>query len=102
MHPAEPRDPAAATSGLTTREARRRLEEAGPNVVAEIRGRSPWRMVADQLTDTMIVVLLVAAALTTVVGDLYDTAVILLVVVANASIGISRWSGPREWPSSPP
>ena len=43
-----------------------------------------------QLRDTMVVVLLCAAALTVAVRDLKDTAVILLVITVNTTLGVGQ------------
>jgi Ca2+-transporting ATPase len=77
-------DPAA---GLTAEEAAARLHRVGPNDLVE-RGRKPaWRLLAEQFANTMILVLAAAAAVTAVIGDLKDTAVILAIVVLNAVVG---------------
>jgi Ca2+-transporting ATPase len=49
-----------------------------------------WRSVVAQLRETMILVLLVALALTLVTGDLADAAVIGLVVVVNTTVGVAQ------------
>ncbi|GAU69798.1 cation-transporting ATPase [Streptomyces sp. NBRC 110611] len=47
-----------------------------------------WRRVLQQLRDPLILVLLVAAALTIATGDLSDAAVILLVITVNTVVGV--------------
>lgn len=76
------------TAGLSREEAARRLEEYGANVVAQERRTPVWRRVLQQLRDPLIVVLLVAAALTLATGDFPDTAVILLVITVNTVVGV--------------
>ena len=49
-----------------------------------------WRSVLGQLGDVLILVLLAAAVLTTLTGDLVDTAVIGLVVVVNTALGVGQ------------
>jgi Ca2+-transporting ATPase len=76
--------------GLSSEEAAVRLERDGPNVLP---GRPPtrlWRRVLTQLRDPLIVVLLAAAGLTIATGDSTDTAVILLVIVVNTSVGVAQ------------
>ena len=46
-----------------------------------------WRLLAEQFTNAMILVLLGAAAITAAIGDLKDTAIILVIVVLNGIIG---------------
>ncbi|MFE5123780.1 cation-translocating P-type ATPase [Streptomyces sp. NPDC056669] len=76
------------TAGLSREEAARRLGEYGANVVAQERRTPVWRRALQQLRDPLIVVLLVAAALTLGTGDLPDTAVILLVITVNTVVGV--------------
>ena len=77
-----------AALGLSTPEALDRLSRFGPNVVpATARPGLPGRVV-NQLRDPLIIVLLVAAMLTLVTGDLSDALVILLVILVNTSVGV--------------
>ncbi|MDQ2624689.1 MAG: HAD-IC family P-type ATPase, partial [Actinomycetota bacterium] len=74
--------------GLTSAEAAERLERDGPNALPETAGRPLWQIVLAQLKDTMIIVLLIAAAVSAVVSrELVDSLVILVLVLANAVIG---------------
>ncbi|MFN8627022.1 MAG: cation-translocating P-type ATPase [Candidatus Binatia bacterium] len=73
--------------GLSAAEAERRRERYGPNELHERRGRSPWRMLLGQFTDFMIVVLMVAAIVSGLIGDPEDTVAILVIVVLNGTIG---------------
>jgi Ca2+-transporting ATPase len=77
-------DPA---TGLTAAEAADRLRRVGPNALVE-RGRKPaWRLLAEQFANTMILVLVAAAVVTAVIGEVKDTGVILAIVVLNAVVG---------------
>ncbi|GAA1912706.1 cation-translocating P-type ATPase [Streptomyces sodiiphilus] len=81
--------PAAETeTGLGHEEAAERLRRYGPNVLAEETRVPVWRRVLAQLRDPLILVLIVAAALTTFTGDLTDTAIILFVIVVNSAVGV--------------
>jgi len=73
--------------GLSATEAATRLATHGPNAIVEGRRRGPLRMFFDQFTDFMIVVLLIAAVVSGVIGDVTDTVVILVIVVLNAVVG---------------
>ncbi len=73
--------------GLTVSGAADRLARFGPNELVE-RGRKPtWRLFVEQFTNTMIVVLIIAAVVTALIGDLKDTVVIMAIVVLNGVIG---------------
>jgi len=82
----------ASLSGLSAAEAKARLAQHGPNVLPEGRRRSVLRMLADQFADFMILVLIAAAIVSGVVGELSDTVAILVIVLLNAAIGV--W---QEW-----
>jgi Ca2+-transporting ATPase len=79
---------AVGQSGLTGVEAARRLVEHGPNTVAQAPRTPAWRRVLSQLRDPLVVVLLVAAALTVVTGDWSDAIIICLVVLVNTTVGV--------------
>jgi Ca2+-transporting ATPase len=74
-------------SGLSSATATKRLAHFGPNALQEKRARSAWRMLLDQFSDFMIIVLIVAAIVSGVVGDLQDTITIVVIVMLNAVIG---------------
>lgn len=79
-----------ATTGLTEDEARDRLARVGANELEEHRPRPEWVKFLSQFANTMIVVLLAAAAITVLIGDLADTIVIVGVVVLDAGIGYAQ------------
>jgi Ca2+-transporting ATPase len=74
-------DPAA---GLSSAEARRRLERDGPNRLVESPPVPWWWKFLDQFRDLVIVILLVAALLAGLVGEWIDSAAIIAIVVLNA------------------
>ncbi len=76
-----------AEAGLSAAEVVRRLARAGPNELVERGRKPPWRLLIEQFTNTMIVVLVIAATVTAVIGDLKDTIVILAIVAVNGVIG---------------
>src|SRR3990172_7919254 len=77
----------SSPKGLPAAEARKRLTEYGPNVLKEKRGKSPFSMFLDQFTDFMILVLIAAAIISGIIGDVTDTIAIVVIVVLNAVIG---------------
>jgi Ca2+-transporting ATPase len=74
-------------AGLGPAEAVRRLAEHGPNALAEARPRTALGMLAGQFTDFMILVLLGAAVVSGLVGDVEDTIAIVAIVLLNAVVG---------------
>ncbi|MEC4684181.1 MAG: cation-translocating P-type ATPase [Nitrospirota bacterium] len=73
--------------GLSNEEARKRLREYGPNELVEKKKKTPFEMFLDQFKDFMILVLIGAAVISGIVGEVTDTLVIILIVVINAVIG---------------
>lgn len=74
--------------GLSSEEARARLERYGPNKLKGKAQKSLISLFLSQLKDMLIYVLLGAAAITTVIGEYVDAIVILIVVILNAVIGV--------------
>jgi magnesium-transporting ATPase (P-type) len=77
----------ADSQGLTSGEARARLERYGPNTIQAEELEPWWSLALRQFRDPLIYILLVAAVVTLAVQHYVDTAVILVVVVLNALIG---------------
>ncbi len=80
----------SSRQGLSAGQVRSRLAAYGPNVLAEGRRRSPWRLFVDQFTDFMILVLLVAAVISGLLGEATDTIAIIAIVMLNAVIGFAQ------------
>ncbi|MGE5241726.1 MAG: cation-translocating P-type ATPase, partial [Bacteroidota bacterium] len=74
-------------AGLSADQARARRERYGTNEIREGRRRGPVAMFFGQFTDFMILVLIAAAVVSGLIGDLVDTLVIVAIVVLNAVIG---------------
>ena len=80
-------DLASSAQGLSSEEALRRLQQYGPNALQEKKKKTPLMMLGDQFKDFMILVLIAAAVIAGVIGDLTDTIAIVVIVVLNAVIG---------------
>lgn len=78
---------AGSLQGLQPAEVQERLAHFGENRLPEAKPRPLWLKLLDQFRNVLVVVLLLAAALAWMVGDLKDTVVILAVVVFNAALG---------------
>ena len=78
--------------GLHEDEASRRAQQHGPNEIQGRPGRSLWGQFIDQFKDFMVLVLIAAAVISGVIGDLVDTLAILVIVLLNATIGfVQAW-----------
>ena len=73
--------------GLSGDEAAARLVRFGRNELVERWKKPTWRLLVEQFTNAMIIVLMVAAVITALLGDLKDTVVILAIVVLNGIVG---------------
>lgn len=74
-------------SGLTQDEASKRYLKYGANMLHEAEARSPWRMLLDQFSEFLILVLIGAAIISGIVGDVEDTIAIIVIIILNAVIG---------------
>ena len=76
--------------GLAQEEANARRARYGPNELVEKKKRSLVMMFLDQFRDFLILVLLVAAIVSGIVGEPQDAVAILVIVVLNAVLGFSQ------------
>ena len=77
----------ADAAGLRTEEVAARLEIAGPNRLPEPTRRPAWLRFLAHFNDTLIYILLGAAAIKALMGDWLDFWVIMVVAIINAVIG---------------
>ncbi|MDX2494041.1 MAG: cation-translocating P-type ATPase [Desulfuromusa sp.] len=73
--------------GLANNAATERLLEFGANQLREEQKRSLLQMLYEQYRNPMILLLLIAALVSGVIGELADTFVILIIVILNSLIG---------------
>jgi Ca2+-transporting ATPase len=74
--------------GLSTGEARKRIEEYGPNELKEEQGKSLMSKIIAQFSDFLILILMSAALISVFVGETKDAIVIMSIVVVNAMLGL--------------
>lgn len=79
-------------NGLDEAQAKQRLEKAGPNSLEAEVGVSPLRMLARQVNNPLIYLLIGAAVLSFVIGHRVDAGVIVGVVILNTLLGFFQ-----EW-----
>lgn len=73
--------------GLSNAEAERRLKTYGLNKLPEAEAISKLKIILHQFTSPLIYILIVAAIVTTFLGEYIDTGVIVTVLILNAIIG---------------
>jgi len=74
--------------GLESTEALEKLALTGPNEIAPTESASLGRLLLHQLSNFMILLLIVAAIISGVIGDVIDTIAIVTIVVLNAAVGV--------------
>ena len=87
----------SSRQGLSQTEAQSRLEKNGKNKLEAAKGKSLIRRFLEQLADPMIIILLVAAAISGVLAviendSFADVIIILAVVIINAILGVYQES----------
>ncbi|NMB58951.1 MAG: cation-translocating P-type ATPase [Chloroflexi bacterium] len=82
--------------GLSSAEVISRTEKYGPNQLQEAAKRTFLQMVIDQLKSFVIILLIVAAAISGILGEWVDAIAILLIVVLNAVMGVVQESRAEE------
>jgi Ca2+-transporting ATPase len=73
---------------LSSQDAAARLARDGGNTLPQRRPTALWRRIANQLRDPLVLVLLAAAGFTIATSDFTDAAVIVFVIVVNATVGV--------------
>lgn len=73
--------------GLSANAVEKKTAQYGPNRLTEKKKRPPWLLFLRQFKDFMILVLLVAAVISAIAGDMTDAIIILVIVLLNAIVG---------------
>ncbi|MDD4179976.1 MAG: cation-transporting P-type ATPase, partial [Candidatus Margulisbacteria bacterium] len=66
--------------GLSEEEAKKRLAENGPNQLKAKKATPVWEVLFDQFKDMMIIILLVAAVIAGLIGEVSDSIMIMVIV----------------------
>lgn len=74
--------------GLSSEEAAKRLETNGPNKLPEGKKQSLFSKFIAELKDFMIYILIFAAVLSYIMGDVAETIIIAAIIILNAAIGV--------------
>ncbi|MCU0287803.1 MAG: cation-translocating P-type ATPase [Acidobacteria bacterium] len=70
-----------AENGLNNEEAARRLEEYGPNELRAMHRISPWKLLLDQFKNVLIIILVLATALSAFLGHGVEAIAITIIVL---------------------
>jgi len=74
--------------GLSYEEAQTRLARHGPNALVERPQPGFFKLLLDQLNNFLIIILIVAAVISLLLGEVVDALAIIAIVVLNAGIGV--------------
>jgi len=85
-----------STAGLKKEAVPALQKEFGENVLQETMPKSKWAILLGQFTDVMILILVIAAVISFVVGEHTDAIVILAIIIGNAMMGYSQESSAEE------
>lgn len=83
-----------ADAGLSSAEASSRLASVGPNKLKEEEKTPLWKRFFEQMADPMVIMLIVAAAISAITGTIQgepewaDVVIILAVVIINSVLGV--------------
>ena len=77
-----------AESGLSSSEAEKRLAQYGPNELEEAPPTSFWQMLGEQFNNFVVILLIVAAVISALLGDYIEAAAIFAIVILNAALGV--------------
>ena len=81
----------SVSEGLTDQQAAQRLEQYGPNQLEEGKKKSAFMVFLEQFKDLLVVILIVAAAISMASGNLESTIVIFAVLIMNAILGTVQY-----------
>ncbi|MCL2525493.1 MAG: cation-translocating P-type ATPase [Coriobacteriia bacterium] len=76
-----------ATTGLSSDEARRRLEKYGPNQLNEAPATPLWKVFVLQFKDFLIYILLAAVLIAALQGQIIEAIAILIILIVNGILG---------------
>lgn len=73
--------------GLTSQQAKQNQERYGKNKLAEKKKKPIWLIFLEQFKDFLVIILIIAAIVSAITGELESTIVILFVITMNAILG---------------
>ena len=77
-------------NGLSSEKAETLLKTHGENVLRETKKKSVWRVFAEQFADLLVIILIIAAIISMISGNVESTIVIFAVITMNAILGTEQ------------
>ncbi len=78
--------------GLTGQQAQERLGKHGPNELIERPKPGFWKMLLEQFNNFLVIILIIAAVISLLLGEIVDASAIMAIVVLNAILGVVQES----------
>ena len=76
--------------GLSSEEVVKSREQFGSNELVDRGTKSPWKILWEQLTGTMVIMLIISAVITFFLNEYKDAIAILVIVILNTILGFSQ------------
>jgi Ca2+-transporting ATPase len=86
----------SSETGLSSDEVARRMQQYGPNELREKPRPTFFQLVAAQLNNFIVILLIAASVISALLGDWLEAGVIMLIVVLNAILGVVQESRAEE------
>jgi Ca2+-transporting ATPase len=80
----------SSNNGLTSDEIVKLLAKHGPNELQEKGVKSPVAILIEQLGETLVIILIIAAIVSALLGEVIDAIAIGIIVVLNAILGVTQ------------
>ena len=77
----------AKKSGLSEKEAAKRLKQYGPNTIQGTKPVSPLSLFIEQFTNILVIILIIATVFSFLIGEIVDGIAIIIIVILNAIFG---------------
>lgn len=77
----------SSREGLSTAQANQNREQFGKNQLAQKKKKPVWMIFLEQFKDFLVIILIIAAIISAITGELESTIVILVVITMNAILG---------------
>lgn len=79
-------------NGLTSEEVEKRQKEFGANKLASQKKQTLFQLLISQINDVLIYILIVAAIISALVGEISEAIIVAVIIILNAVIGIIQES----------
>lgn len=77
-------------AGLSEKEAKRRLDKYGPNILSEKKKISAFKILIEQFSDFMVLILIASTIVSAFMGEMTEAVTIIAIVVVNAVLGFMQ------------